>query len=225
VSRRPLLDEFADFIAGQDWDVALFQEAPPRWFRELCNRAHASGVLAPTSRNQLAWLRGRLADRRPDLMGSAEGGSNQVLIRSPWRATEHRHLTLARLPERRRMLWVRLEREDDGRQLCVATLHATAHRPERSSKEVDRAARTALDWSADNPLVFGGDFNARPSEDPGLFETLRDGYGLVGPSPPHAIDHLLVRGLEIAEPPRTIEHAAGSLELSDHDPVVARYVE
>jgi len=159
------------------------------------------------------------------VMASAEGGSNQVLIRSPWRAAEHRRLTLARLPERRRMLWVRLEHEDDGQQLCVATLHATAHRPERSSREVDRAARTALEWSGDHPLVFGGDFNARPAQDPALFERLRDGYGLIGPTPRDAIDHVLVRGLEIGDPPRRIAHAAGSLELSDHDPVVARYVE
>ena len=36
---RPLRDEFAGWIAGHEWDVALLQEAPPLWFRELGTRA------------------------------------------------------------------------------------------------------------------------------------------------------------------------------------------
>jgi endonuclease/exonuclease/phosphatase family metal-dependent hydrolase len=222
-SRDPLLREFAGFVAEQEWDVALLQEAPPRWFRELCIASRASGVLARTARNQLAPLRAWLADRRPDLMASGEGGSNQVLVRAPWRIAERRRLTLAWLPERRRMLWARLER-DDGASVCVATLHATAHDPERSAREVDRAARTALLWSRGRPLVFGGDFNSRPAQRPQLFETLRRGYGFVGATLPHAIDHVLVRDLEVDEPARKIAHRVGPLTLSDHDPVVARYL-
>ena len=30
---RPLREEFAGWIAGREWDVALLQEAPPLWFR------------------------------------------------------------------------------------------------------------------------------------------------------------------------------------------------
>ena len=37
---RPLLDEFAHVLDGFEWDIALLQEAPPRWFRELA-RARA----------------------------------------------------------------------------------------------------------------------------------------------------------------------------------------
>ena len=203
--------------------MALLQEAPPRWFRHLCEATRASGSLTRTSRNQLAPLRGRLADLRPDLMASGEGGSNQILVRPPWRIAARRRLTLARLPERRRMLWLRLE-DSDGTALCVANLHATAHRPRRAAREVDRAARTSLGWSGATPLVFGGDLNVRPAEDPALFETLRGGYGLTGTTPPQAIDHLLAHGLKIAEPPRTIGREVGSVKLSDHDPVVARFV-
>jgi endonuclease/exonuclease/phosphatase family metal-dependent hydrolase len=222
-ARSPLLDDFATFIATAGWDVALLQEAPPRWFRRLCERAHASGVLVRTSRNQFAPLRAWLADRRPDLMRSGEGGSNQILVRAPWRVTARRRLTLAWLPERRRMLWLRLE-HDDGAALCVATLHTTAHWPARAAREVDRAARTALIWSEGAPLVFGGDFNVRPAKDPALFERLRSGYGFSGPTAPHAIDHVLARGLDVAESPHAIAHMAGPVRLSDHDPVVARFV-
>ena len=31
---RPLLDEFGDVLDGLEWDLALLQEAPPRWFRD-----------------------------------------------------------------------------------------------------------------------------------------------------------------------------------------------
>jgi endonuclease/exonuclease/phosphatase family metal-dependent hydrolase len=222
-SRRPLLDEFAGFIADQTWDIALLQEAPPRWFRSLCVASRASGVLTRTSRNQFAPLRAVLADIRPDLMKSGEGGANQILFRAPWRIAARRHLTLALLPERRRMLWVRLER-DAGVELCAATLHTTAHRPRRAAREVDRAARTALIWSAGRPLVFGGDLNVRPARDSDLFERLRSGYGFNGQAPPGWIDHLLARRLEVEEPPRKVAHEVGAVKLSDHDPLIASFV-
>jgi endonuclease/exonuclease/phosphatase family metal-dependent hydrolase len=203
--------------------VALLQEAPPRWFRRLCLATQASGVKALTSRNQLAPLRAALADLRPDLMASGEGGSNQILVRPPWRIVESRRLTLARLPERRRMLWLRLERED-GAALCVATLHATAHRPQRAAVEVERAAQAALGWSAGAALVLGGDFNVRPREHPGLFARLRDELGLSDPSGPGDIDHVLARGLAAEQGPRARDRRVDGIELSDHAPVFARFV-
>ena len=48
---RPLLDEFAGWLAGREWDVALLQEAPPLWFRELGGALAANGVRVLTSRN------------------------------------------------------------------------------------------------------------------------------------------------------------------------------
>ncbi|MFL5894992.1 MAG: endonuclease/exonuclease/phosphatase family protein [Thermoleophilaceae bacterium] len=223
LTRVPLRDDFGAFLGGLEWDVALLQEAPPRWFRALCARAGASGVLVRTSRNQLAPLRRALADRRPDLVKSQEGGSNQVLVRSPWRIAAHRRLTLAWFPERRRMLWLRLERAD-GAVLCVGTLHASAHRPARAAREVERAARTALVWSAGAPLVLGGDFNVRPGDEPWLFERLSRGYGFSGPTAPRAIDHLLARRLDVAEAPHALAREAGGRVLSDHAPLAARFV-
>ncbi|HYZ27474.1 MAG TPA: hypothetical protein VE570_00345, partial [Thermoleophilaceae bacterium] len=101
--KRSLHGEFAALLAGFDWDVALLQEAPPRWFNELAFAAGAQGRMVKTSRNQLGFLRGWVADRAPDLIRSNEGGSNQILFRPPWVVTAERKLTIAWLPERRRM--------------------------------------------------------------------------------------------------------------------------
>jgi endonuclease/exonuclease/phosphatase family metal-dependent hydrolase len=224
---RPLLDEFATVLDGLDWDVALLQEAPPRWFAELPRLTRSSGARLLTSRNWLPPLQGRLADLNPDLMASWEGGSNQILVRHPGRIVDHRRLTLAIRPERRRMQWARL---DGG--LCVANLHASAGDPRRAAPEVMRAAGAAVDWSGDDPLVFGGDLNLRPADSPEPFAKLRERFGLAEPTGPRAIDHLLARGLGVVERPRALapeereltDPRGGRLRLSDHAPVVATFV-
>lgn len=123
---RPLLEEFASWLAGRGWEIALLQEAPPRWQRELARRCEASSAGALTSRNSFARLRALIADWNPDLIASNEGGSNQILVRSPARIADVRRLTLADRPERRRMLWTRVELPD-GRGVAVANVHATAN--------------------------------------------------------------------------------------------------
>jgi endonuclease/exonuclease/phosphatase family metal-dependent hydrolase len=223
-----LRSEFGALLAGFEWDVALLQEAPPRWFHELASAAGADGRLVKTSRNQFAFLRGWIADRRPDLIKSGEGGSNQVLVRFPWSVAEERHLTLARLPERRRMIWVRL-RHRAGASLCIANLHATAHDPQRAARELELAARTAREWSGADPLILGGDFNARPAVVPWVFERLRrDGFS--APTADRVIDHLLARGAAVLERPRQLPPeqrevtvAGARVRLSDHAPVVAAF--
>jgi endonuclease/exonuclease/phosphatase family metal-dependent hydrolase len=227
--KRSLHAEFAALLARFDWDVALLQEAPPRFFRELAFKSGAQGVMVKTSRNQLGFLRGWIADRAPDLIKSGEGGSNQVLFRAPWTVVEKRSLTLARWPEGRRMMWVKL-RGEDGAIVCVSNLHASAHNPARAAQEVERAASAALEWSGDRPLIFGGDFNVRPSEQPWIFERLA-GLGFSGPTGPKLIDHLLVRGMGVVEKPHQLpaerrEVRAGSaprVRLSDHAVVVATF--
>jgi endonuclease/exonuclease/phosphatase family metal-dependent hydrolase len=227
--KRSLHAEFAALLARFDWDVALLQEAPPRWFPELALRAGARGRMVKTSRNQLGRLRGWVADRAPDLIKSGEGGSNQVLVRPPWTIAAERRLTLAHWPERRRMMWLRLE-QAGGPSLCVANLHASAHNPARAAHEVERAALAALDWSGRTPLLFGGDFNVRPVEQPWLFDRLAE-RGFSGPTGPKLIDHMLVRGLRVSEaphqlPPERREVTTGAVErvrLSDHAVVVATF--
>jgi endonuclease/exonuclease/phosphatase family metal-dependent hydrolase len=224
---RSLREEFAWLLAARDWDVALLQEAPPRWLAPLARTARASGVLALTSRNLLPALQGRLAECNPDLLASWEGGSNQLLVRG--RVLETRRLTLTRRPERRRLLWAQVD--VGGRQLCVGCLHASAGRPGVAAHELLRAAAHAVSWAEGAPLVLGGDFNLCPAGAPEPFALLRSRYGLRQPTAPPAIDHLLARGLTIAAPPRSLapserelSDASGlRIRLSDHDIVTATF--
>jgi endonuclease/exonuclease/phosphatase family metal-dependent hydrolase len=228
---RSLLDEFAARIAGLKWDLALLQEAPPRWFRPLARRAGAGGALALTSRNGGAFARRLAAELNPDLIASGEGGSNQLLARGQAHIESVRRVTLALRPERRRMLFADVGLPG-ARSLCVANLHATASVGDRAAApEVERAAALAVEWAGDRPLLFGGDLNLRPSSVPELFETLRERHGLASPTGARAIDHLLVRGLDVVDhptqlPPEEREAPAGgglALRLSDHAPVLARF--
>jgi endonuclease/exonuclease/phosphatase family metal-dependent hydrolase len=228
---RPLFDEFAGVLDRLEWGVALLQEAPPRWFGALAARTRSSGVRVLTSRNWLPALQARLADLNPDLIASGEGGSNQILVRHPGRVLEHRRLSLALRPERRRMQWARLDLPGFGR-VCVANLHASAGRPVQASREVVAAAEAATQFSGDDPLILGGDFNLRPALQPEPFATLRERFGLGEPTAPRAIDHLLARGLRTVERPRRLapeEREVGDpsglrIRLSDHAPVVAEFV-
>jgi endonuclease/exonuclease/phosphatase family metal-dependent hydrolase len=227
---RPLFDEFAGWLADHEWDVALLQEVPPRWFRGLGERAAANGVRTLTSRNLVPPLQALAAELNPDLVASWEGGSNQLLVRAPGRILEHRALTLARRPERRRMLWARVEPPGGG-TVCFANLHASAGRPKLATAEVLAAATAAADWSGGDPLVFGGDLNLRPGRDPRAFTELKERFGLAEPTAPDAIDHLLARGLEPLERPRRLPGEARELpqpdgrrlRLSDHAPVIASW--
>jgi endonuclease/exonuclease/phosphatase family metal-dependent hydrolase len=227
---RPLRGEFAGWIGDREWDVALLQEAPPLWFRHLGHRARANGVRVLTSRNVIPPLQRMAANLNPDLIASWEGGSNQLFVRAPGRILEHRKLTLTFRPEQRRMIWARVSLAN-GQTVCVANLHASAGLPDKASAEVVAAAAHAVEWSAGDPLVFGGDTNLRPARTPAAFAELGERFGLGDPTGPHAIDHLLTRGLDVIEPPRRLPPeerelpADGGLRLrlSDHAPVIARF--
>jgi endonuclease/exonuclease/phosphatase family metal-dependent hydrolase len=226
---RDLTTEFATLLAGTAWDVALLQETPPRFAEPLAKACGAEWQRALTSRNQLGPLRALLARQNPDLMASGEGGSNLILVRVPGKLggiAERREMAIHEgEPERRAMGFVRT-----ASGLCVANLHATNDRPELASEDVLRAARAATEWAGSSPLLFGGDLNLRPGEDPALFETLERDFGLSGTTGPKAIDHILSRGVELLEPPtawpperRELPLDGRALRLSDHAPVQARF--
>jgi endonuclease/exonuclease/phosphatase family metal-dependent hydrolase len=218
------------WLAEREWELALLQEVPPRWQGELARRTGASVAIALTSRNSFGRLRAAIADWNPDLIASNEGGSNQLLVRQPARILDVRRLTLTERPERRRLLWA-LVRTPDGRGLAVANLHATAGDPTAAARDVEVAAERAVAWAGSDPLVFGGDLNLRPGEDPATYERLRERFGLGEPTAPAAIDHLLARGLERVEPVTALapdeRDVAGPdrlrIRLSDHAPVVASF--
>jgi len=249
---RELLAEFATVLAGAEWDIALLQECPPRWWAPLAAACDAEPHGALTSRNSLAPLRALLARRNPDLLAAAEGGSNLTLARpaafsaathaaigglsrsgTPRTIFERRELTIHRgRPERRAMAFTRLAAAGGGPRLCVANLHATNDRPRMAREDVLRAAAAATEWAGESPLVFGGDLNLRPAESPAVFAELRDRFGLAAPTGPDAIDHLLARGLDTVAPPRPwpperreLRVDGLALRLSDHAPVEARFAD
>ena len=228
---RSLRDEFARVLAAADWDVALLQECPPRWSRALALATGAEAHLALTSRNSLAPLRRLLAALNPDLTASNEGGANLTRVRGE--IVERRELELAPgpRPERRVMAFTRALPAAFGRPVCVANLHASAGAVlrEHAEREVADAARSALDWAQGAPLVFGGDLNLRPRESR-VFDGLAQDTGLVRPTSPDSLDHLLAAGLELVEPPtawapqaREVGTPGGTIRLSDHAPVTAAW--
>jgi endonuclease/exonuclease/phosphatase family metal-dependent hydrolase len=227
---RSLRREFAQVLDSIPWDVAFLQEAPPHWLPALERGLGAEGALALTSRNFGAPLRRLFAAINPDLIASNEGGSNQLLARPPWRIAEVREHTAALQPERRAMLWARLEAPGE-RVLSVANLHATTGGQPNAAAELLAAAGTAVEWSAGAPLIFGGDLNQRPADRPELFAQLADRYGLAPATAPREIDHLLARGLDVAEPPHALPDSARQLpasegrvlQLSDHPCVVGGF--
>lgn len=227
---RDLLPEFCRLLAGAEWDVALLQECPPRYWAPLAAAcaAEAHGVL--TSRNSLAPLRTLTTRLNPDLIAAGEGGSNLTLVRCGG-ILERRELAIHQgRPERRAMAFVRAAIGDGRVPLCVANLHATNDRPDLAAEDVLRAAAAATEWAGDAPLIFGGDLNLRPQETPTVFAELHERFGLTGPTGPRAIDHLLVRGLEAVDLPqqwpperREVSETGLALRLSDHAPVEARF--
>ena len=226
---RPLRREFETVLAALEWDVAFLQETPPRWLRPLCRATGANGASALTSRNLFAFARAAVAWLNPDLIRSNEGGSNQLLVRPPWRIAAVRRHTLTEQPERRTMLWASLAGAG-GRRLAAANLHGTTGRGDDARSQVVAAARLAVEWSGDDPLIFGGDLNLEPRRAPEVFESLRS-LGLEGATGDDAIDHLLVRGARVLEPAHALPDAARellgrdgrSLRLSDHANVAAAF--
>jgi endonuclease/exonuclease/phosphatase family metal-dependent hydrolase len=200
--RRDLQAEFADALAGWEWDVALLQEVPPWWPRMLAQRLEAEYRMVLTSRNELLTLRRAIAIRWPDAIKSNGGGANAILARRD-RIVAHRALRLCRTPERR---WVHGVELASG--VWVANLHATAtaHDTAAAWRDGRAAVAAATAWASGSPLVLGGDFNLREPEFDGLTRVAsRD------------VDHLFVAGLEPVGAPEVLDRG----RLSDHPPLVA----
>jgi endonuclease/exonuclease/phosphatase family metal-dependent hydrolase len=234
---QPLREEFTTTIAQAAWSLCLLQEAPPAWSRVLAKRSGAPACRALTSRNWFRPLTSWLARWNPDLIASWEGGSNLTLARPPWRMVERSCRSLLLNPqrerfliERRQMSFTRVRLDEADAEVCVANLHASTRPRPQIEGELLLAAATAIAWAGEAPLVLGGDFNLRPSGAPALFDRLEREFGFSPPSVPDAIDHLLVRGLDVVKAPapwpdasRELEIPTGGgprrLRLSDHTPV------
>jgi endonuclease/exonuclease/phosphatase family metal-dependent hydrolase len=226
---RELRAEFAAMLAKAEWDVALLQEAPPRFAAPLADACGAEAHRVLTSRNGLGWLRAAAARLNPDLLASGEGGSNLTLVRprgALGAIEERRGLAIHEgRPERRAMAMTRT-----ASGVCIANLHATNGVPDLAVEDVLRAADAATEFAGDAPLLFGGDLNLRPGLNPEAFERLAERFGLGEPTGPQAIDHLLGRGLSAVEPVRAwpperreLSEAGLALRISDHAPIEAGF--
>lgn len=191
---RELLGEFAQALAGWEWDVALLQEVPPWWPGELGRRSGAEARLVLTSRNSLLVMRRAVAVRWPDLIKSNGGGANVILVRG-LSIAEHRSYRLSWWPERRWLQGVRLE---EG--VWVGNLHTGS-----VAAQGQAAARVLLTWAESAPLALGGDFNVR---EPALAGLERAGG--------HGVDQVFVAGGLTGTDTQVLDRGA----LSDHAPVV-----
>jgi hypothetical protein len=221
-----LFDAFASLICGVDWDVALFQEFPPRWKAKLARACGAEAHRALSGRNWLQPLTSAIGRWRPDLLGAWEGGSDTTLVRpGTGGIAERRRVVLTWRPELRVIALTRLESGP-----CVANLHVST-KPSSAERELLDAARRAMEFAGTQPLIFGGDFNVRPKASP-VFDQLEERFGLAPHTGPDRLSHLLVRGLEVVDPPAAlppeardrVDPATGlKIRLSDHNPVIAKF--
>jgi endonuclease/exonuclease/phosphatase family metal-dependent hydrolase len=195
---RGLAAEFAEALAGWEWDVALLQEVPPWWPEGLAAATGARQHHVRTSRNWGLAGRRAISSRNPDLLKANGGGCNCILVRG--QAGDHRTQRLTWLPERRWAHGVRL-----GDRTRVVNLHGTRGGTPRSWADARLAAAKAFEWAGGAPLVLGGDFNLRGTPKlPGLRHVAGN-----------FVDHLYVSGLE----PRGKREVLDRGALSDHRPV------
>lgn len=225
--------------------VLCLQEVPPwalerlpEWTGMLgfgdVTRRPSLGPL-PISRSLGRWL----TSLKPSRFRSAfSGQANAILVRRELAPHEHRSLCLNPRRFRRRFsgqhsrrdsfAWGRERRScqtlritlPDDRPAIVANLHATNHMPTGELAELElRCALGLLERFARSGevIILAGDFNLEPPRSKAFEALARLGFSPPGP----AIDHVLVRGAEVAPLsswPSERRRRHGVL-LSDHAPV------
>lgn len=228
---RPLRSEFGQVLDSLDWNIALLQEAPPRWLDPLAAKCRAAGARVLTSRNELGRLRGALGDLNPDVIASNEGGSNMILVRGPARIEAVKRVRLATRPESRSMLMVRVT-DPAGLSLAVACAHLSVGLTGQGPAELVDAAERAVEFAGGDPVLFGGDLNLRPAQAAGPFDQLARRFGFSAPTESQSIDHLLGCGLDAVDSPTSMPPSARELRadvhgrrlrLSDHTPVTGAF--
>jgi endonuclease/exonuclease/phosphatase family metal-dependent hydrolase len=196
-SGRSLLNEFADMLAGWEWDVALLQEVPPWWPPMLAQAARAQQSTQLTSRNWLLPLRRAISVRNPDILKSNGGGANAILVRG--QILDHRAARLRRAPEAR---WVHGVRLESG---WAVNVHSQNHPEALALRDTRVAIDHARTWAVGAPLIFGGDVNLKK---PPAFAGMLHVGG-------NHVDHLFTSGRVAAGKREVLDRGV----LSDHPPV------
>jgi endonuclease/exonuclease/phosphatase family metal-dependent hydrolase len=240
--RRRYVEEMVRLVTEDEPDAVCLQEVPPwslsrlrdwsgmRCYGEVTARPSLGPVLVTKGIGR--WI----TDHNAGFFRSGlEGQANAILVRRPilarhvltlnplrFRLQTARRLDLPRLTqlawgnERRQAIAVRLE---GG--AVVSTLHASNARDIRVTEaEVERAAQWVGRLAGDALCVVAGDLNVDTTRSQ-VFGRLA-GFSAPGPG----VDHVLVRGADVAdyERWRRDRRRLGELVLSDHAPVEARVV-
>ena len=241
--RRRYVEQMVRLVTEDEPDAVCLQEVPP-WalgrLAEWSGGMHVYGEVAarpslgpiPLTREVGRWL----TDHNAGFFRSAfEGQANAILVRRPifarhvvtlngfvfrFQAARRLHLPLvtelAWAKERRQAIAVRVE---GGPVVC--TLHASNARDIRITEaEVEHAAQWAGRLAGDAVCVVAGDLNVDTVRSE-VFGRLA-GFSAPGPG----VDHVLVRGADVADYdrwPRNRRRMQG-IVLSDHAPVEARVV-
>jgi endonuclease/exonuclease/phosphatase family metal-dependent hydrolase len=236
---RKLLDEMAALMIEDAPDIVLLQEVPV-WAGALLRERTGMGItLAPAYGAHIPFLHlplplamgAAIGRALPDLVRTQfEGQANAVLYGSDLLLVSARRV---QINPRRRLRGepriaqlVRLRHRRAGRELAIANVHADSG---PNQQQLERAGYVLERFARGAPMLLGGDLNAT-TRSPALRSLAGRGWeqddsGL----PPRAIDHLLVRGMEVVSapvpwPPERRELDAGggvTVRLSDHDPVDA----
>lgn len=216
--RRTQLRRVIELITAERPDVVALQEVPV-W--ALGRIEGWSGMVARSVVAVPALLPGPLAHvvtevNAARLRSAVSGQANVVLVGTRLRAGGHRLLHLN--PDVGRWAWLRrgpqqrwchaVDLADEAGPLAVANLHATND----AAVAAAEAERAAAFVAGAERVVLCGDFNVPRHSVSGFTEPI-DG-----------IDQILVRGLELVEPPHAWEPARrmlGGRLFSDHAPVEA----
>jgi endonuclease/exonuclease/phosphatase family metal-dependent hydrolase len=240
--RKRYVEEMVRLVTDDEPDAVCLQEVPPWALGRLgeWSGMHVYGEVAarpsigpfPVTREVGRWV----TDHNAGLFRSGfEGQANAILVRERilarhvvtlnplgFRMSAARRLglplvtQLAWAKERRQAIAVRLESGT-----VVSTLHASNARNLRLTEaEVERAAHWAGGLAGEQVCVVAGDLNVDTVRSE-VFGRLA-GFSAPGPG----VDHVLVRGADVADYERwdRDKRLLRGLVLSDHAPVEARVV-
>lgn len=231
------LPQMAAVIAGRKPTIAALQEVPPLGVAAL---AEATGMVSVRSVMPplvgSTRLRGRLAQKNPDLWQTHEGTANAVLFDRAWEvvpggvwtvrhnppafvARNARTLGLGRretvhwLLEPRRLVAVRL-RHASGQTLTVVSMHC--HNSlvwDLIAREVRRVIPLVLERiPPDEAVIVAGDLNAAGRTHPAI-TTLQE-FGLEEATIDDLVlDHIFHRNLEVVTPPTMLPTGLRDIEV------------
>ena len=171
---RPLLRRSSPrWIAGHEWDVALLQEAPPRWFRALGRRGRARTARSCSPRATslpAAAAAARRPQPRPARVEARAARTSSSCARRGGSSSTATHDARARAPSGAGWsgrAWSCPAGDASAWPTCTPSAGLPDARPPASCCARPRERRRLV--GAATRSCFGGDLNLRPARDPEAF--------------------------------------------------------